>query len=477
MSDIDRIIESGPFSASWESLQQARIPTWYMDGKFGIFIHWGAYSVPAFGSEWYPRNMYQKDSPEYRHHLEVYGDHRQFGYKDFIPQFRAEHFDPHGWASLFRASGARFVVPVAEHHDGFAMYHSELSEWCAARMGPGRDLLGELAAAIRRESMVFGASSHRAEHWWFFDGGTTFPSDVNDPEWAGLYGPARSQKEVPDAHYLDDWLARTCEIVDRYRPQLLWFDWWIEEAAFAPYLRKFAAYYYNRAAEWGVGVAINYKKQAFPPGAAVWDIERGQLGEIREPFWQTDTSISKNSWGYVKEQDYKTAEEIIGDLVDIVSKNGALLLNIGPRPDGTIPEAEQQVLRSIGQWLSANGAAIYGSRPCSVYGEGPTSVVAGEFNDTKRTPFTYRDIRFTCNGSSVFAIPLARPEGSLRITEMRAGSSSFAGDIQKITLLDGEQELTWKQQSDGLIIDLPAEAMAGFASAIRIDGLLPARRS
>ena len=344
-------IPEGPFEPAWESLSRYQAPAWYLDAKFGIFIHWGLYSVPAFGSEWYPRQMYLQGTPEYQHHLATYGPHTQFGYKDFIPQFKADKFDPDHWAGLFRRAGAKFVVPVAEHHDGFAMYDSALSEWTAARMGPKRDIIGELAEAVRKQWLIFGLSSHRAEHWWFFDGGMQFDSDVQDERYAGLYGPAQPQTTQPTELFLEDWLARTCELVDKYQPQLVWFDWWIEQPYFAPWLQRFAAYYYNRGAEWGRGVAINYKLKAFPETAAVFDVERGQLSDIRYPFWQTDTAVSKNSWGYVHEQDYKTATDIIGDLCDIVSKNGALLLNIGPRPDGTIPEPEEEILLEIGRWL------------------------------------------------------------------------------------------------------------------------------
>jgi alpha-L-fucosidase len=410
---IDAVIAQGPFRAEWESLETQTVPAWYRDGKFGIFIHWGAYAVPAFGNEWYPRNMYRRDTAEFRHHVETYGTQDRFGYKDFIPQFRAERFEPVQWAALFRDAGARFVVPVAEHHDGFALYDTALSDWNAAKMGPGRDLIGDLAAAVRSEGLVFGASSHRAEHWWFFDGGREFDSDVRDARFAGLYGPAAPEKTPPDAEFLDDWLRRTCELVDRYRPHLVWFDWWIEQPAFAPYLQRFAAFYYNRGVEWdNGGVAINYKNEAFPPRAAVFDVERGQLAGIRPEFWQTDTSVSKNSWGFVRGQDYKDAGSLIGDLVDIVSKNGALLLNIGPRPDGIIPEPEEALLREIGAWLRVNGEAIYGTRPWTTFGEGPTEVVAGSFSDTKRAAFTGQDLRFTRRGDdTLYAVALAWPPG------------------------------------------------------------------
>ena len=170
MNSLSQVIARGPFQASWESLKQYRVPSWYEDAKFGIFIHWGIYSVPGFGNEWYPRNMYRQGTAEFKHHVETYGSQSQFGYKDLIPHFKADKFDPDQWAELFRQAGARYVVPVAEHHDGFAMYDTALSQWCAAKMGPKRDVIGDLAKAVRKQGLVFGLSSHRAEHWWFFDG-------------------------------------------------------------------------------------------------------------------------------------------------------------------------------------------------------------------------------------------------------------------------------------------------------------------
>ncbi|NQT87916.1 alpha-L-fucosidase, partial [bacterium] len=222
-------VPDGPFEPTWESLKKYSVPAWYQDAKFGIFIHWGVYAVPAFGNEWYPRHMYIEGSKQFDHHVETFGPQKDFGYKDFIPMFKAEKFDAAEWANLFRRSGAKFVVPVAEHHDGFAMYDSDLSEWCAAKMGPKRDLIGELAEAVRKEWLIFGLSSHRAEHWWFFDGGTKFDSDVTDPAYAGLYGPAQPKDMQPNEEFLEDWLARTCEFIDKYQPQIVWFDWWIEE--------------------------------------------------------------------------------------------------------------------------------------------------------------------------------------------------------------------------------------------------------
>lgn len=477
MGTIDETIAAGPFTAAWESLTGYQVPAWYEDGKFGIFIHWGVYSVPAFSNEWYPRNMYRQGTAEFKHHVETYGPHAQFGYKDFIPQLTAAKFDADGWADLFARAGAKFVVPVAEHHDGFAMYDTALSEWSAMRMGPKRDIIGELAAATRKRDMVFGLSSHRAEHWWFFNAGTQFDSDVQDPGAFGLYGPAQAEPpdlqslnsaERPDQAFLDDWLARTVELIDKYQPQLIWFDWWIQHEAFEPSLRRFAAYYYNRGAEWGKGVAVNHKYAAFPQGAAVFDIERGQVSDIYPHFWQNDTSVAKNSWGYTTKQEYKTVDSLVDDLVDVVSKNGALLLNVGPRPDGTIPEEEQQMLLEIGEWLALNGEAIYGTRPWKVFGEGPTQVSEGAFTDTKRAPFTGQDIRFTTKGDTLYAIALAWPGAQLTIHSLAPSAGLWDRTIEGITLLGHSGALEWSSGDQGLTVTLPGQPPCQHAFVFKI---------
>lgn len=474
---IRRVIASGPFAESWESLKGYTVPAWYEDGKLGIFIHWGLYAVPAFDNEWYPRNMYLKDSAAYKHHLETYGPQTTFGYKDFLPRFKAERFDPDAWASLFQQAGATYVVPVAEHHDGFAMYNCSFTRWNAVRMGPRRDVLGELAAATRRQGLTFGLSYHRAEHWWFLNGGKDILSDVQDPRYADFYGPAQGNPEnhPPDAAYLDDWMARLCELVEQYQPQLIYFDWWIEQPAFQPYLSRFAAYYYNRAAQWKQGVVINYKqgdfkdRHAFAEGSAVYDIERGQMSEIHPRFWQSDTSILRNSWGYVASPDYKSVPELIGDLVDVVSKNGALLLNIGPRADGTIPEQDAEMLRSIGRWLAVNGEAIYGSRPWKVPGEGPTEVASGSMTDAKKLNFTSQDIRFTTRGETLFATFLAWPEnGSVVITSLAEKTGLYPASIGKVELLGTDEPLSWVRDAAGLQVKLPADRPCEYAGVLKI---------
>jgi len=414
--------------------------------------------------------MYQPTTQEFAYHVKVYGPQSRFGYKDFIPMLRAEEYNPGDWADLFRRAGAKFIVPVAEHHDGFAMYDCDFSQWCATKMGPQRDIVGELAEAVRQEGMVFGLSSHRAEHWWFMDGGMQFDSDVQDPRYADFYGPAQPKDTQPDSDFLQDWLARCCELVDKYQPQVVWFDWWINEAAFEPYLQKFAAYYYNRGAEWGKGVAINYKEKAFPKEAAVFDLERGQLAGVSEHFWQNDTSVSKNSWGYISHHDYKTAGSIIGDLVDVVSKNGALLLNVGPQADGTIPEPEAEILLEIGRWLKVNGEAIYGTRPWKVLGEGPTEITEGTFSDTKRSAFTSEDIRFTSKGATLYAIILAWPEnGEVRIKSFAAGSELDEQQIVSISLLGSNTPVTWSRDTEALKVQLPDTKPGEYAYTLKLE--------
>jgi len=477
LAAIGVVAKRGPFQPTWRSITNTfQTPQWYQDAKFGLFIHWGAYAVPAFGSEWYPRNMYVAGSDEFKHHLATYGPQSQFGYKDFFQAFKAEKFDATAWATLFKEAGVKYVVPVAEHHDGFPMYDSELTDWTAKKLGPQRDLIGEQAKAYRKAGIVFGASSHRAEHWFFFDNGMYFDSDVRDPRFADLYGPAvnkrtaEAQAEPPTKEFLDDWLLRSCEIVDKYHPQVMYFDWWICQPVFQPYLKTFAAYYYNRGVEWNKQVAINFKEWegiSFPRGAGVFDMERGAASDIQPGCWQTCTSVSRNSWGYVTNHIYKGTGEIVDDLVDIVSKNGTMLLNIGPKADGTIPVHEQQMLREIGAWLKINGEAIYGTRPWKKFGEGPTQTVAGSFGDTKRQGFTGEDLRFTTKGRTLYAIALEWPESGKLVVKSLPDD---AGRVKRVRLLGYDGKLNWSQTAEGLVVTLPAKRPFAFAIALAISG-------
>ncbi|ALR05167.1 alpha-L-fucosidase [Xylella fastidiosa] len=501
----------GPFRPDWPSLKQYRSPDWYNNAKFGIFIHWGVFSVPAFGSEWYSRNMYQQGSKEYQHHLATYGPQNTFGYKDFIPQFTASTFDPNAWATLFKQAGARYVVPLAEHHDGFALYDSHLSDWTAVKTGPKRDLLGELSTAIRAQGLHFGLSSHRAEHNWFFDGGRQFDSDINDPHYADLYGPAqrrlagKTDEDVANdwtpvsQAWLNDWLARTTELIDRYAPELIYFDWWIAHPAFRNTLPTLLAYYYNHGQTKNTchapphhnhtpstapsppapitsthltstttqpqcGVVVNYKLGALPDGAGTLDIERGQLTGIHPTHWQTDTSISNASWGYIENDTYKSPTFIIHMLADVVAKNGNLLLNIGPRADGSIPDAERTILLNIGKWLNINGTAIYDTHPWRTYGEGPTEVAGGTFQDTKTKPYTAEDFRFTVHGDTLYAIELGWPTNGQTVIH----SINASDNVYSVTLLADNRPIPFEQHNDGLHLHLPNKPVGEHAYVFRI---------
>lgn len=466
LARIERVIAAGPYRDDWASLAAYTVPAWYRDAKLGIFIHWGLYSVPAFGNEWYSRNMYRPDSPAYAHHIETYGPQSQFGYKDFIPLFTAERYDPQQWAALFRRAGARYVVPVAEHHDGYQMYKSRLSHWNSCETGPHIDHLGRLRAACEEQGLTFCASSHRAEHWFFMGAGRQIDSDVREPLHRGdFYWPAQPEADhfdkfsrpTPSEEFLDDWLIRCCEIIDSYRPKLLYFDWWIQHSAFKPYLRRLAAYYYNRAAQWGQGVVINYKHDAFLFGTAVPDVERGQFAAAKPFYWQTDTATAFNSWCYTENNRYKKPADLVRLLADIVSKNGNLLLNVGPRADGSLCDEDIAVLNGIGQWMQVNGEAIYGARVWRISGEGPTEVPEGQFSEGDGTAFTAQDVRFTVANGCLYAIVMrGSPDGAYCIRSLGQGdpnaAAAFSGIIDAVELLGSDRAPQWQQRPDGLHI-------------------------
>lgn len=453
------------FQANWESLKKYQTPDWFRDAKFGIFIHWGVYSVPAFSNEWYPRNMYRTGTDEFNYHLKKYGRQDSFGYKDFIPLFKADKFDPKAWVQLFKNAGAKYVVPVAEHHDGFQMYRSALSKWNAFEMGPHRDVIGELAEETKKQGLVFGLSSHRIEHWFFMNGGRKINSDILSNQYNDFYGPAREENESPSMEYMNDWLLRDIELVEKYQPQLFWFDWWIEQPAMDPYRKSFASYYYNKGLDWKKGVVINYKNSSFPDQAAVLDLERGKLGGIRDLPWQTDDAIGNTSWGFAKGNTFKDASYVIKNLVDIVSKNGCLLLNIGPKSDGTITDEETQTLLGTGAWLHVNSEAIYNTRPWKIYGEGPTESAKGSFADQK-VPFTAEDIRFTRSGNILYLITLGIPSKTIYCKSIAELLKS--DQITKIELVGSSEPVQWSFENGKLKIIHSTKYPSMHAASYRI---------
>lgn len=477
---VDQIIAQGPYQSDWASLMHAGVPAWFREKRFGIFIHWGLYSVPANSNEWYSRNMYIQGMPAYEHHIKTYGPQNDFGYKDFIPLFTAEEFDPAHWIRLFKNSGAEYVFPVAEHHDGFQMYDSELSDWNCVKMGPKRDILGELKLEAENQGMIFCTSSHRAEHWWFMGHGKEFESDVKEPmEKGDFYWPAMPEPDnqdlqsqpYPTEEYLKDWLARTAEIVWKYQPRLLYFDWWIQHQAFKPYLKKLAAFYYNCGKLWGQDVMICYKQDAMMFGSGIVQVERGGFAEAKPFAWQTDTAVARNSWCYTDTLDYKSSQEVIWTLVDVVSKGGNLLLNIGPKADGTIPPGDTKILEDIGDWMQVNGEAIHGSKCWRKSQEGPTKNMEGQFQDQQAMHYTPEDFRFTVGNGAIYAIAMECPKDGAFTIKALANSRDqnvpeFHGIVKKVEILGYNGEIRWHKDYDGLHVF--SEVKSAFPVTIKI---------
>jgi alpha-L-fucosidase len=474
------------YRPTWHSLRTHPTPQWFRDAKFGIYTHWGIYAVPAFGKNvsWYPYNMYREGTDQYDHHVHTYGHPSQFGYKDFIPEFTGEKFDADEWAELFQKAGARFAGPVAEHHDGFSLWDSALTEWNAARMGPRRDIVGALAAAIRARDMRFMVAVHHAENWWFYPHWRK-DFDTSDPHYAGLYGPphnldfpdenteagvpAWEKQDRPTKEFLEMWKAKLVEIVEKYGPDYIWFDFGL---GLVPerYRRDFMAYYYNKGVEWDRGgVVLSYKWDNLPPGTGVVDIELGKMAEQTYYEWITDTTVDDGQgWGYLKDAPYKSVTELVHYLVDNVSKSGSLLLNVGPKPSGEIPQEARNVLLGIGEWLNVNGEAIYGTVPWVRYGEGPTKMTAdGAFSDLKeKTHYTAQDIRFTAKDNALYAICLGWPTKEFTI---EAAKRLYPGEVQSVRMLGTNRDLMWQMTSAGLVVERPDQKPCDHAFVWKIE--------
>jgi alpha-L-fucosidase len=475
---IPEKIPDGPVKPTWDSLKQNyKVPKWFYEAKFGIFMHWGLYSVPAYHNEWYEQHMY---NTYIQWHKDHFGPQDQFGYKDFIPKFTAEKWDPNLWAELFKNSGAKYVVPTAQHHENFANWDSQVAPWNAMKMGPKRDLIGELSKAVRAQGMKFGVSNHGIENFQFIHPNASDASkalmadlkdkraDLFDPQWADFYNVADRSDEAC-RRFLVNWAQRNVELIDKYQVDMLWFDNGVDQRYLDPLKLWVAAYYYNRATEWGKEVSISTKKAAYAPAGvntqtigSIIDFEkigaRSPAG-IRTGAWQVDHPIGSNSWGYISDLRISSPASVVQSLVDTVSKNGNFLFNISPKADGTIPQDQQDVLLEIGGWLKVNGDAIYGTHNWVRFGEGGQRGADGS------------NIRFTVKGDDLYAIILGNwPDGQAVITSL-ATDKAPEGKITSVTMLGTEGNLQFTQDAEGLKVKLLATAPCKYAYSLKISGL------
>jgi alpha-L-fucosidase len=460
------------YQPDWESLKQHETPQWFLDAKFGIYCHWGPYSVPAYRNEWYSHSMYIQGNPVREYHEKTYGPLNEFGYKDFIPMFTGEYFDADEWAELFQNAGAQFAGPVSEHADGFAMWNSKVTQWNAVKMGPKRDVVGELSKAIRKRNMKFIATFH---HQWKYAWYPTWDenTDTSNPAYEDLYGPKvpegifkfphRNIDPYPDEKFNSEWLSKIVEVIDNYEPDMIYFDAKMDIIS-EDTRKEFLSYYYNSAIRQKRKVLVTYKFNDLAEGSAVIDIERGRMSEKKSFPWLTDDSIDWGSWCHVSEPEYKSTNRIIDFLIDVVSKNGCVLLNITPKANGEIPEPVKKRLLEIGKWLKINGEAIYNTHTWEIYGEGPTQIVEGHLSERKNPYNTDKDIRFTNKGNILYVFVLDWPSEPVHIKSL---NTDFY-EVKNIILLGSDEAIKWNQTDEALIIEVPNHKPCKHAFTFKI---------
>ncbi|GAB3454026.1 alpha-L-fucosidase [Massilia terrae] len=511
---------AGPFTPDWTSLSTYQTPDWFRNAKFGIWAHWGPQCEPEFG-DWYARAMYEEGSEAYRHHLQKYGHPSEAGFKDVIPQWKAEQWDPDSLVGLYKKAGARYFVALANHHDNFDLYDSKHQpEWNATRIGPTRDLVGGWSQAARKHGLRFGVSVHAAHAWtWYevsqgadkagpkagipYDGNQT-AADGKGKWWEGLDPQAlyaqrhprsktdaeggiyyeqwhwRGGASVPSKAYADKLFDRTVNLIDAYDPDLLYFD----DTVLPLYPvsdvgMRLAAHMYNRSVmrKGRLEAVVNGKiLDPVQCRSMVMDIERGQSNQIEPLPWQTDTCIG--SWHYDRRiydsKGYKSAQTVVQTLIDVVSKNGNLLLSVPVRGNGTIDEQERAIVEEIGRWMAVNSEGIYDTRPWHVLGEGPAMATVAPtegagFNEGKSKPFTAQDIRFTTKDGMVYAFVMGWPDdGKVSIKSMRSGGY-LKQRVARVELVGRGKPLAFKQDVHGLHVTLPSEKPAlPYAIALRV---------
>ena len=467
-------IAEGPFKPEMESLLQYKCPDWFRDAKFGIWAHWGPQAVPMDG-DWYARGMYEEGNKHYKYHLEHYGHPSEFGYKDIIPLWKAEKWDPERLMQLYKKAGAKYFVSMGSHHDNFFLWNSKLHTWNAVNMGPKRDVVGEWQKAAQKCGLKFGVSEHLGASFTWFQSShradkngpkAGVPYDGADPKWQELYHfpaePGDKDWYSKNPKWQQQWFGEIKELVDNYHPDLLYTDGGVPFGNEVG--RSLIAHFYNASAALHGGKAeavYNCKQKS--EGRWIEDLERGIMPKIDPHPWQTDTSIG--DWYYNRNWKFRPVSWVINMLVDNVSKNGNLLLNVVQRPDGSLDAEVEQMLEQLAAWNAIHGEAIFGTRPWLVYGEGRVRAKGGHFKED----FTYtaQDIRFTTKGATLYAIALGWPADNKLVVKSLAEA---AGKITDVALLGYDGKVEWKQTAEGLVVNLPEQKVSEYTAALKIAG-------
>lgn len=458
------------FQPTDESFLQYKYPDWFRDAKFGIWAHWGPQAVPRQG-DWYAKKLYEEGSADYKYHVAHYGHPSKFGYKDIIPLWKAERWDPEKLMALYKKVGARYFVSMGTHHDDFFLWNSKIHRWNAVNMGPKKDVVGLWQKAAKKEGLRFGVSEHLgASYTWFQTSRRAdktgpmagVPYDGTDEQYADLYHPQTAPDDkawlTTNAENQKNWLASITELIDLYKPDLLYSD---SELPFGEVGRTMLAHFYNQdmAKNGGKLEAVYNCKLRASNGRWVQDLERGAMDSISPYPWQTDTSIG--DWFYRTGQKYMTGTQVIQMLIDIVSKNGNLLLNVVQTPEGDLEPDVQAILADIAKWTPVNGEGIYGTRPWKIYGEGPSTVKKqekGHFGGVKDVrPYESTDIRFTTKGETIYAFCMGQPAADVRITSLGKSSNLISKPVASVKMLGSKDKLTWKQEGDALVISKPSK--------------------
>lgn len=478
------------FQPTWESLQQYHCPQWFQDAKFGIWAHWGPQAVPEAG-DWYARNMYIEGSDQYKYHLENYGHPSKYGFKDIIQLWKAEKFDPEGLIQLYKQAGARYFTAMAVHHDNFDCWNSTHHRWNAVQFGPQRDIVGAWRDAALKHGLRFGVTEHLERSWSWFNTNkgsdkqgplAGVPYDGADPAYADLYFEAHDDssyafpRSAPKSWQMQ-WLARIQDLIEQYHPDLLYTD---GAVPFGEVGRQMLASFYNHNIQQHSGsleAVYNLKDMReydrkngtfhgeFMPGIGVLDMERGVVDGIQPDPWQTDTCIG--GWFYNKFIEYKSAETVIHMLIDIVSKNGNLLLNFPLKPDGTLDEKSQEVVKGITTWMQVNHEAIYATRPWQEFGEGPTQSSGGLFNEDKIV-YTPSDYRYTRKDEALYVFALGQPQEQAVVKLLGSTSELWPGEIHSVEMLGSQAALEWERRPGALVISLPEQKPCAYAQVFKI---------